>query len=96
MNTTSYQVTVIEFCLFLSDKYMEGKKVDEVEWDEIEHRIGRQNLTVGEEKRVMEYVRNQRTAMYQEELAAKKADAAIDRAKQGLSLSFGLKLKAVA
>lgn len=96
MSNTLYEVTVIEFCLFLSDKYMEGKKVDEVQWDEVEHRVGRQNLTVAEEKRVMEFIRNQRTAMYQAELAAKKADAAIDRAKRGLSLSFGLKLKAVA
>lgn len=96
MNNSLYQVTVLEFCLFLSDKFMEGKKFDQVDWDAIEDRLERQNLTVSEEKRVREYVRGQRMAMREAEQAERAAAVAIDRAKNGQVLSRGLIIKAVA
>jgi hypothetical protein len=96
MNNSLYQVTVLEFCLFLSDKFMEGKKFDQVDWDAIEDRLERQNLTVNEEKRVREYVRGQRMAMREAEQAERAAAVAIDRAKNGQVLSRGLIIKAVA
>lgn len=96
MSKHQYQVSVLEFCLFLNDKFMEGKKFEEVEWDEVEARLERQNLTVGEEHRVREYVRNQRMAMRAADHAEKSAAAAIERAKSGKVLSHGLIVKAFA
>lgn len=96
MSNTLYTVSVLEFCLFLSDKFMEGKKFEEVDWDAVSNRVERQNLTIGEEKRVLEYVRNQRMAMRDADIAAKKAEQAITNARNGVVLSHGLKFKAVA
>jgi hypothetical protein len=94
INNTAMQVTVLEFCLFLSDKFMEGKKVATTDWDAIEARVERQNLTVREEKQVKEYVRAQRMAMRDAEHAEAVAAANDDRASKGTVLSFGLRLKA--
>uniref|UniRef100_A0AAU7PFD0 Uncharacterized protein n=1 Tax=Burkholderia phage vB_BgluM-SURPRISE13 TaxID=3159457 RepID=A0AAU7PFD0_9VIRU len=96
MNNTLYQVTVLEFCLYLSEKFMEGKKFEQVDWDEITFRVERQNLSAGEEKRVLEYVATQRMAMREAEHAERAAAVAIERAQKGVVLSAGLMLKAMA
>lgn len=90
-----YQVTVLEFCLFLSEKFMDGKKFEEVDWDAVNDRLERQNLTVREEKQVREYVYAQRMAMREADFAAKKAEAVIERAMNGVVLRNSLKLETV-
>ncbi|BAS04806.1 hypothetical protein [Ralstonia phage RSF1] len=84
------QVTVVEFCLFLSDKFMEGKKFEEVDWEAVNARVERQNLTVGEEKLVREFVFGRRMAMRDEDNAAAKAEAVIEKAKKGIQIPYGL------
>lgn len=90
-----YQVTVVEFCLFLSEKFMDGKKFEQVDWDAVNDRLERQNLTVREEKQAREYVSAQRTALREADFAEKKAQAVIERAMNGVVLRNSLKLETV-
>lgn len=52
-------ITTLQFCLHLSDKFLEGKKYDDIDWAAVDYRIDRQNLTVGEEADVRKYIRQQ-------------------------------------
>lgn len=65
--------TALSFCLLLSEKFLEGKTYDEVNFDDIDHRIERQNLTVVEEQQVRKYIRERRTSLFTIKLLEKRA-----------------------
>lgn len=75
MNKIQPQVTVIEFCMHLSEKYMAGRAFAQIDFEAINNRIERQNLTVIEERRVHAYVSLQRAERLRVEAEEKAAEA---------------------
>ncbi len=63
----------LSFCLSLSEKFLEGKTYDQVDFAAIDHRIDRQNLTVVEEQQVRKYVYDRRKDLYTIKLLEKRS-----------------------
>lgn len=83
---------ILTFCAFLSEKFLEGKTYEQVNFADIDHRIERQNLTYGEEQQVRKYVQQRRKALFTAHLLAKRSRPQwVRKALERLSLVMAIR-----
>lgn len=68
------KITVAQFCSYLSEKFISGKKYEDIDWVGVNDRIERQNLTIAEELEIRKYVTEQRDSIFKSYVQEKRKE----------------------